>query len=109
MLIPGAKLTVTNIDTSEVQKTSTNDSGSFELNVSAGSYSITIDLAGWKCANVKKLVVEKDKLTNIEIILEPTGKVEWMGVVAAEPSLIDTPSGTTIISGDLIRRLPHQK
>lgn len=108
-VISGANITVTNVETKDIQRASTNDEGSFALVVAAGSYSIAVELAGWKSLQIKNVVVEKDKLTNIEMILEPAGKVEWIGIVAAEPSLIDTPPGTTIISGELLRRLPIPK
>ena len=109
ILIPGAKVTVTNIETKEIQKISTNDAGSFELTVAPGSYSIAIDLTGRKCLNVKSVVVEKDKLTNIEIILESSQTGENVGFLIDGLDLIDTPPGTTIITEKMIRNLPIQK
>jgi hypothetical protein len=106
-VISGANVTVTNVETKEMQKTSTSDEGSFELAVVAGNYSITIELTGWKSLQITNVNVEKNKLTNIEMILEPNGKREWVGLLAAEPSLIDSPLGTTIFDEKMIRSLPH--
>lgn len=109
-LIPGAEVQLIKVDTKEIQRTSTNDSGRFEFeSLAAGKYSITVEAAAFKKCEVINIVIEKDKLIALDLILEPSGHTEWIGVVAAEPSLIDTPSGTTIISGDLIRNLPHQE
>lgn len=106
--IPGAKITVTNAVTREKSKTSTNDEGGFEFaSLSAGSYSFKIELAGFKSREIKNVIIKKDKLTNLDLVLQPSG--ETVGVLISGSDLIDTTPGTTIISGDIIRRLPIQK
>jgi hypothetical protein len=63
---------------------------------------------GFKSLQIKNVMIEKDKFTGVELILQPARETVTVGLVADSPSLIDTPLGTTIISGDLVRRLPMQ-
>jgi hypothetical protein len=55
------------------------------------------------------LSLEKDKLTHLEMILEPASQWEVVGLLMTEPRLIDTPPGTTIFNEKMIKSLPHQK
>ena len=50
--------------------------------------------------------IEKDKFTQLDLTLQLAGEVETVGLLISEPGLIYTTPGTTIISGDIIRRLP---
>jgi len=94
----------------ETRETSTNDEGRFEFTpIALGDYSITIQSNGFKTLEIRNVVVEKDKLTNIAMILEPSLHGEVVGLLMAEPRLIDTPPGTTIFDEKMINRLPHQK
>ena len=109
-LIPAAKVKLINAEGKELRKTFTNDEGRFEFgSIAAGNYSMAIELTGFKTLQIRKLIVEKDKLTNVEIILEPAVHGEMVGILIAEPSLIDTPPGTMIINQKMIQSLPHQK
>jgi len=112
-VIPAAKIKLINSEAKETRETTTNQDGRFEFTpVAAGSYSMTIELPGFKSLEIKTLSVESDKLTNIELILEPTLQWETIGIVTSLPSLprlIDTPPGTTIFNEKMIQSLPHQK
>jgi len=108
-LVPGAKVTVTNIETKETVQTSTNDAGRFELaSLATGNYSILIELIGFKSLQITSIVVAEDKLINLDLILELSGATQTIGVIAAPPDLFDTTPGTTIIDEDIIRKLPIQ-
>jgi hypothetical protein len=109
-VVPGAKVVVTNNAAKNSWQTATNDEGQFEFGpVPAGDYSIAISLPGFKSFELKNVNVEDDQLLNLGIILEPGYATETVGVVMAEPSLIETPPGTTIFSEQMIRRLPIPK
>ena len=106
-VIPGARVTVTNVETKETRKTFTNAAGRFEFaSLAAGNYSIIVEAEAFRPYRVLNVNVEKDKLIDINMILELHGEA-LIGVVAL-PTLFDTAPGTTIISGDLIRKLPIQ-
>jgi hypothetical protein len=74
----------------------------------SGRYSITIEAISFKPLKINNVVIDQNKFTNLEVIFEVSGEMT-MGVVASGPDLIDTSPGlTTIISGDIIRKLPIQ-
>lgn len=108
-VIAGTKVTLTNVDTKKVSQTSSNDEGRFEFDfVEAGDYTVAIEAANFKRHRITNLKIEKNNLINIDVTLEFSNETEMVGIVLAEPALIDTPPGTFIIKGDLIRRLPIQ-
>jgi hypothetical protein len=109
-VIPRAKVKLMNSEAKEIRDTCANDDGRFEFTpVFPGKYSIRIEATGFKTLEITDVIVEKDKLTNIAMILEPYVQGEVVGLIMAEPRLIDTPPGTTIINEKMIQRLPHQK
>lgn len=109
-VVSGADVRLTNIDTKEIQHASTNAEGRFAFeSVAAGKYAVTITAVNFKTGELKNLVVEKDKLINLDMILELSGDGATVGLLMAEPSLIDTPPGTTIITEKMIRSLPYKK
>ncbi|HEV7684041.1 MAG TPA: carboxypeptidase-like regulatory domain-containing protein [Pyrinomonadaceae bacterium] len=110
-LVPGATVKLTNSATpKETTETKANDNGVFEFGpVAAGKYLLTVEYPGFKSVKLKNVALETGKLTNIDVTLLPSGKMEFVGVVVAEPSLLDTPPGTTIITKEMIESLPHQK
>lgn len=108
--IPGAKVKIINAAAKETRETQTNEDGRFEFrSVAPGNYSIVIELPGFKVLKIKSVIVEGDRLTNVDAVLQLTGKMEMVGFLVAEPSLIDTPPGTTIFNEKMIQSLPHQK
>jgi hypothetical protein len=107
-VIPGAKVTLTNVKTKAKKSTLTDDAGRFEFaSLAAGDYSVIIEFTGFKSLQIKSIIVEKDKLISLDTILEPSGATETMGVVEYAGPL-ESPPGTPIMSGDLIRKLPIQ-
>jgi hypothetical protein len=54
-------------------------------------------------------VLISKELIAVDITLQVAEATGTVGILLAEPSLIDTPPGTFIISEEVIRRLPHQK
>ena len=86
------------------------DYGRFEFSpISSGTYLIRIESTVFKNHELTDVIVEKEKLMNIEMILEPAGQGEFVGILLAEPSLLEIPPGTMIINETMIKRLPHQK
>jgi hypothetical protein len=108
--IPGAKVKLISAAAKETRQTSTNYDGRFDFTpVAAGDYSLTIESPNFKTLQITNVIIEKDKLTNMELILEPSVVGEVVGILIAAPRLIDVPPGTTIFDEKMIQRLPHQK
>jgi hypothetical protein len=105
-VIPGAKISIAN-GADEIANGFTNDEGKFQLHLPAeGTYSISIEMPGFMTYR-NDLLVERNQLINMDVVLQ-------VGVLMGEmimerPSLVDSTPGTTIISGEMIRRLPIQK
>lgn len=108
--IPGAKVKLTNSEAKEIRQTSTDNDGKFEFTpIDAGSYSLTIESIPFKTLEIKSVIIEKDKLTSIDTIMELSGVTQMVGLLMAQPSLIDTPPGTTIFTEKMIQSLPSPK
>ena len=69
-------------------------------------YSLTIKLAPFKSLTLTDLLLEKKAAVNIDITLELSG-TEVVGLLMANPSMIDLPPGSFTMSGDLLIRFPH--
>ena len=109
-VIPRAKVRLANSQTKETRETTTNDEGRFEFSpVAPGNYSLTLELTGFKNLKITDVGLEKDRVTHIEMILQPAIQWEVVGLLVGPPSLIDTPPGTTIFDKKMIESLPHQK
>jgi 5-hydroxyisourate hydrolase-like protein (transthyretin family) len=109
--VVNAKVTVTRVETNEAKTTNTNDAGRFEFALlTPGDYSIAIEALGFQNLAVTNLSIEAQQIVNLESIIEITG-VHSMGISSIQPSpRVDMPPpGVTIISGDLLRRLPINK
>lgn len=107
--VPGASIKVKNLKTKKVETVTSKDDGSFQFKaVAEGRYSIEIEVPGFKTLRIKTLTVEKSQSTNLDLILEPKYSDVTVGRMMADSDLIDTPSGTTIISEQMIRSLPIQ-
>jgi hypothetical protein len=110
-VVPGAHVTITNVETKESKTATTNDLGRFEFaSLAPGNYSLTIEETGIKTFKLMNVAVEADKLVNLDTIVEISG-VATIGIMTDMPirAVDTTPPGTFIISGDLLRRLPIPK
>jgi hypothetical protein len=106
-VIPAAKVTITNAATQEISSTTANEQGRFEfLSLPAGNYSLTLQSPWFKTLQLADVIIDKGKLVDVDLVLEVQEALT--GVVGLTE--VDTPPpGTTIISGDLLRRLPIPK
>lgn len=109
-VIPAAKVKLLSAESKVLGQTLSNDEGRFNFgSIEPGNYSVAIEFPGFKTLKITRITVEKDKLTNVEVILEPAMQGETVGLLLFEPRLIDTPPGTMIIDQKMIQSLPHQK
>ncbi len=111
-VIPGAKVQITNSATAEITSTLANEQGRFEFaSLPAGNYSIVIESPYFKRLQLVDVIVDKGKLVNVELVMSvmETQQQVLVGLIMLTPEVDRPPAGTTIISGDLLRRLPIQK
>jgi hypothetical protein len=107
-VIPGATVTVRNVDTAETQSKVTNESGAYSFpGMSVGSYKVTITLTGFKTADID-VRLTAGSMNNITTKLE-VGAISEVVNVTAGTDLIrtNTPTVTSVINADFIQTLPR--
>lgn len=105
--VPGAKIRVTDRKTGKAYDGTSNDEGHFLIEaVRPGSYDISILSPGFKKFELKDATLSAREIVNLDLVLLPDATSVTVGILVETP-LIDTSTpGTTIISGEMIRRLP---
>ncbi len=105
-LVPGAQVTITGPIGNQTQTTT--EEGSFLFStLIPGSYSLKVQKAGFKVANIKSAEVLINKTTSIEVILE-TGQLSETVEVSAAATTVDT-SATSVnsdFSDDFYSKIP---
>ena len=108
-LVPGAEVTITGPIGNQVQTTT--EQGSFLFSgLIPGIYSIRVQKAGFKVANIKSAEVLINKTTSVEVILE-TGQVSEVVEVSAAAVTVDTSTSavTANISDTFFDNIPMQR
>ncbi len=94
-VIPGAKVTVTNLDTGFTKEESTNSSGEFEiLALPIGPYTADVSMRGFKSWKMDRLVLEIGQRSKLTPVLT-LGNVDQQVEVAALDPQIQTESAST--------------
>src|ERR1017187_4332687 len=107
-VIPGAKVTVKNLDTGFTKEELTNASGDFEiLALPIGQYSVTVSMGGFKSWKVEKLVLEIGQRSRLSPVLQ-MGNVDQQVVVQGIAEQIQTESAAaeTVIQQKQVTDLP---
>src|SRR5262245_33269997 len=107
-VLPGVSVTVANLATKVSQTVVTDQKGLFTvLYLNPGSYSVTIELQGFKKVVRTGYDVRVGEATRVDVALEPGGVAESVQVTAESPLLNTTSpvTGTTIDSKQ-IAQLP---
>jgi outer membrane receptor protein involved in Fe transport len=87
-IVPGATLTITNINTNLSETTKSNESGNFnQTRLIPGTYRIKIEASGFKSAVIETVVVNVDKASEVGIQLQPGQLTEEITISAAAPVL----------------------
>jgi carboxypeptidase family protein len=100
---------ITNRQTRQKSRAKSDAEGRFLVQaISPGSYNILVKSPGFKDLSVKDMKIADNEVIDLEMIVAVDGEV-LVGVIGVEP-LIDTTSAgkTIIISGEMLRRLPHR-
>jgi hypothetical protein len=109
--IPGATITVINEATKEEKVTAADEAGKFKFDsLSPGSYRVRIQARDFMTSEITNLVLEKGQTVDLDTIVQLTGQA-LSGIVDNSSTFqipLPTP-GTTIFSGELLRRLPIPK
>jgi hypothetical protein len=107
-VVPGAKVTVTNINTGEVSTAIAGAAGEYTVvNLLYGSYKVKAELQGFKAAEQAGLTLEIGQQLKIDLVLVP-GVITQTVEVTGAPALLSTQSATVVdtISSKQVLDLP---
>jgi hypothetical protein len=107
-VLPGASVTLREQSTGLVRATTTDRGGRYVLSyVPAGSYTLTVELAGFKTIERENLRFEVGQETTLDATLEVAGVVETVTVREAAPLVETTKSAVDkVVSREQIDMLP---
>ena len=89
-VVPGASVTVRNLDTNKEDSATTDDTGRFKaVNLQPGNYTVTVNSPGFSAMTTDRVVVEVGRETNLEIALS-VGPVSGSVEVTADAPVINT-------------------
>lgn len=93
-VVPGAKVTITNIGTNEVRTATTAGNGTYNVpNLEPVSYQIKVEAPGFKTEVINDVKVDTAAISSVNLTLQ-TGAVDTKITVEASATMIDTSSGT---------------
>jgi hypothetical protein len=93
-VLPGATVTLTEVETAVVRTTSTDDNGSYQfLNLTQGLYAVQVELSGFTAYTTEPFRVEARQTVRINPRLEVSQLAEVVTVISAAP-LINTETPT---------------
>ena len=107
-VIPGAAVTVTNVERNTSVTAITNSEGFFQVPyLISGSYKITVELAGFKKLVREGIQISVDDRLRLELALE-VGAAEEAITVTAETPLLETTSGSLgqVVDARRVAELP---
>ncbi len=107
-VVPNAKITITETQTSVVRATQTNESGNWiGPNLPPGVYAVSVEAAGFKKETRREVTLVVDTTTRVDIQLTPGNITESIEVTGAPPVLqTDTASTSTQINSSMLVNAP---
>jgi Carboxypeptidase regulatory-like domain len=107
-VIPGASITLTNVNTSAVRSVVTTEAGVYTLpSIAPGSYRLRTELAGFKAAVSEQFEVQVQQVVRLDIVLE-LGQISETIEVAATADLLQSETATigAVVENKIITELP---
>ncbi len=107
-VIPGAQVVITNLDTNVVNRSSTNETGYFEVNLlNPGMYSVSVEATGFRKTVRSNIQLQVGGRLGLDFQLE-VGQLAETIEVTAEAPLLDTTSasGGRVVDKKQIIELP---
>src|SRR5215472_9144595 len=107
--VPGASVTIKNLDTGLTRNVSTSDDGSYSApELPVGNYSITVEKAGFKTGVVTSVKVEVSSERRVDLTLQPGQLSQTVEVQGEELPLIESTSNSLggIVESKVVTTLP---
>src|SRR5579863_2117146 len=107
--VPGASVTIKNLDTGLVRTVSTSDDGSYSApELPIGNYSVTVEKSGFKSGVVTGIRVEVSTERRADVILQPGQIAQTVEVLGEELPMVESTSNTLggIVESRVVTSLP---
>ena len=106
--VPGAKLTLRNVDTGVLTDAKTTPSGDYTFtSIPVGTYDLTVQAVGFKTAVQKQILVQIDQTVRADLKLEVGSTTESVTVEAsAEMLKTENAEENMVVSGNKLNELP---
>ncbi|MGO9228702.1 MAG: carboxypeptidase regulatory-like domain-containing protein [Bryobacteraceae bacterium] len=107
-VVPNAKVTITETQTSVAHATQTNESGNWIVpNLPPGVYAASVEATGFKKETRRDITLVVDTTTRVDVQLTPGNVTETIEVTGAPPILqTDTATTSTQISNEVLANVP---
>ena len=106
-VVPGATLTIVNVDTNDARVAVSNDRGQYNMPfLPSGRYRVTCELAGFQTTRREGIVLETDQEVRVDFPLKPGPLTESVTVVGTPVLASDTSSIGQVVTGQTISDLP---
>lgn len=109
-LVPGATITLRNLETARTQQVKTDESGNFVLTLlPIGTYDVSAEASGFKVSRVANVVLRVNDNRRLTFTLE-VGTISDQVTVAAELVAVNTASGATsaVLEGQEMVKIPSK-
>ncbi len=106
-VIPGAEVVITEQSTNTATTTISNDAGLYRVPVAAGTYTLSVEVTGFKTAKIQNVQVSVGITTTQDVNLQ-LGDISESVIVEASQGLIERQEArvTSVIEGQQITELP---
>ena len=107
-VVAGARIRLNERKSKKSLDATSDDEGCFRISASnVGVYDLVVETPGFEQLKVVQLSIASKETVNVTLVLTPEGTTVLVGLIAITP-MIDTskPGGTTIITREIIERLP---
>src|SRR5271168_881570 len=107
--VPGATVTIKNLDTGLTRTVSTSDDGSYSApELPIGNYSVTVEKAGFKSGVVTGIRVDVSSERRADVILQPGQIAQTVEVLGEELPMVESTSDTLggIVESRIVTSLP---
>jgi outer membrane receptor protein involved in Fe transport len=107
--VPGASVTIRNLDTGLTRTVTTSDDGSYAApELPIGNYSVTVEKAGFKTGVVTGIRVEVSSDRRADIVLQPGQIAQTVEVTGEELPMVESTSNTLggIVESKVVTSLP---